>query len=210
MKYYLYISDAKVDMLLPQVPHEIKKKTATEMGFDLKVLKMNRKTETESDENRITRLETVLSFIREYGKVGSIDEPDDFIDDTEFMPFDSVEPLVYFTGTTKRSVFALAGSTHHLLGSNSNSSTVSKSLLSSIIHWLNERDRTNGEPDKFSNHALGSICAMALDSNTGGVPKQRLEFFAKRLLFDSEYNYMYAEKKIRVLLATPLYVAMTD
>ena len=24
MKYYLYISDAKVDMLLPQIPHELK------------------------------------------------------------------------------------------------------------------------------------------------------------------------------------------
>jgi hypothetical protein len=38
MKYYLYISDAKVDMLLPQVTHKAEKKTSTELGFDLKVL----------------------------------------------------------------------------------------------------------------------------------------------------------------------------
>ncbi len=35
-KYYIYISDAKMDMLLPQVPHGLKKKVATE--FKLKRL----------------------------------------------------------------------------------------------------------------------------------------------------------------------------
>src|SRR5260370_38180925 len=35
-KYYIYISDAKIDMLLPQVPHDLKKKVATE--FKLKRL----------------------------------------------------------------------------------------------------------------------------------------------------------------------------
>jgi hypothetical protein len=39
MKYYVYISDAKIDMLLPQVPHEVKKKMASEFGFDFKLLK---------------------------------------------------------------------------------------------------------------------------------------------------------------------------
>jgi len=35
MKYYTYISDSKIDMLLPQIPHEVKKKMATKFGFDL-------------------------------------------------------------------------------------------------------------------------------------------------------------------------------
>jgi hypothetical protein len=39
MKFYLYISDAKIDMLLPQIAHEAKKKIATEFGFDLKIFK---------------------------------------------------------------------------------------------------------------------------------------------------------------------------
>jgi hypothetical protein len=29
MKYYIYISDAKVDMLVPQLPHDIKKKVVS-------------------------------------------------------------------------------------------------------------------------------------------------------------------------------------
>ena len=38
MKYYIYISDAKVNMLLAQIPHNIKKKVATEFKIDLKVI----------------------------------------------------------------------------------------------------------------------------------------------------------------------------
>jgi hypothetical protein len=47
MKYYIYISDAKVDIVLPQVPHATGKKVATEFGIDLKVLKATRTTEEE-------------------------------------------------------------------------------------------------------------------------------------------------------------------
>ena len=37
MKYYLYIPDAKIDMLDPQVPHPAKEKFARQFGFDLKI-----------------------------------------------------------------------------------------------------------------------------------------------------------------------------
>jgi hypothetical protein len=37
VKYYLYISDSKVDMLLSQIPHETKKTIAAEFKIDLKL-----------------------------------------------------------------------------------------------------------------------------------------------------------------------------
>ena len=85
MKYYLYISDAKVDMLFPQVPHEIKSKVASEYKFDIKLFSASRKTETEGEDNRIARLESVVDFIQQYGKLGTVDHPDDFIADTLSM-----------------------------------------------------------------------------------------------------------------------------
>ncbi len=87
MKYYIYISDTKVDMLFPQVPHDIKKTVATKFGLDIKLFSASRKTETESEENRITRLEAVLEFIREYGNLGSTDDPDDYFEDVLPMRF---------------------------------------------------------------------------------------------------------------------------
>ncbi len=82
MKYYVYISDAKVDMLLPQITQEQKKKLATEFKIDLKILSASRKTETEMDDNRITKLEAVCEFIRQYGNLGTVDAPDEYIEDS--------------------------------------------------------------------------------------------------------------------------------
>jgi len=56
MKYYLYIPDAKIDMLDPQVPHPAKEKFARQFGFDLKFLSASRRTETEVEDNRVNRL----------------------------------------------------------------------------------------------------------------------------------------------------------
>ena len=38
MKYYLYISDTKVDMLYPQIPKPILKRIASSLSIDLKLL----------------------------------------------------------------------------------------------------------------------------------------------------------------------------
>lgn len=109
MKYYVYISDAKVDMLFPQVPHEIKKKVALEFKMDLKLLSESRKTETESDDNRIARLETVVDFIREFGNVGTVDEPNEYIEGIlpmrwgPYMNNNGIDsPVVYFGGETEK------------------------------------------------------------------------------------------------------------
>ena len=126
MKYYVYISDSKVDMLLPQIPKDVKRKIATEYKFDLKVLSASRKTEVEEADNRITRLEAVCDFVRNYTNVGSVDEPDEYIDDDLSMKWGSLTndyrgpapPLVvYFSGETERTICALGGSMRHVIGS---------------------------------------------------------------------------------------------
>ncbi len=116
MKYYIYISDTKLDMLYPQVPHEIKKKVATEFGIDFKLLKATRKAEVESEENRITKLEAVLAFIREYGNLGSVEEPNDYFEDTLPMRFQIIDEMMYLSGRTEQTILGLGGSAQHLLG----------------------------------------------------------------------------------------------
>lgn len=230
MKYYLYISDAKVDMLLPQIPHDAKRKVATELGFDLKILKVSRKTEEDSDENRISRLETVVEYIRKYGKVGTVDEPDDFIDDTQMMwsgP-DGSQTLAYFAGRTDKTVFGFAGSAHHLIGSNPGEEIwPGGSALNSITRWLMGNEDTKWQPKveeenlswKFGSNAsvFHMVCALAAHSNDpdeenrNPVPAQQsLEIFAKRLLFNPQYDSYWQKQKLQVLLGTPLYIAMTD
>jgi hypothetical protein len=103
MKYYIYISDAKVDMLFPQVPHDIKRKVSTKFGFDFKVVSASRQTEAETDESRISRLETVVEFIREFGNLGTVEQPDEYVEGdlvlhTAVFP-DRNPKYVYFGGS---------------------------------------------------------------------------------------------------------------
>lgn len=235
MKYYIYISDAKVDMLLPQIPHEIKKRIATEFKFDLKVLSTSRKTEIESEDNRITRLEAVIEFIRQYGNIGSVDQPDDYIEEALPMRWgplintgvshacgvhvEKEFQMVYFGGETEQTIVGLGGSAKHVLGNTGSSNTSSYSLTPYLILYIARELGLRQEESKMSVYnpdvAVRTEClsdsdswpldAVKLATRQMEGPKQQLEFVAKRLLSGEASN-----SKQKVLLATPLYVAMAE
>jgi hypothetical protein len=83
MRYYQYISDSKVDMLLPQIPLKAKQKITSEIGFDIKILSGKIKTERDSldDVAQIAvppenRAEHVVKFV-EWHLIGDRDQADD-------------------------------------------------------------------------------------------------------------------------------------
>lgn len=225
MKYYVYISDAKVDMLLPQVPHDIKKKVAVEFKTDIKIFSAARKTETESEDNRIARLESVVEFLETYGKVGSVERPDDYIQDTLPMrwgPYARTDKdeIVYFGGEAGTTAIGLGGSMRHVIGSvGSDSPTVGSFtpfLMRTLVGVLE-----GGEPEIHASlknrpdtHSLPFSAVTLANENMMGPP-ERMEFLAKRLL-DSDRDLAVDERESairgfkRVLLGTPLYVALAD
>ncbi len=228
MKYYLYISDAKVDMLIAQIRHDATKKISTEFGFDLKVLNAKRRSESESDENRFTRLEVVISFIREYGNLGSVDKPGEYFEGT--MPIrlgplsEGTDPgIIYFTGRTKRTLVGLGGSPKHMIGSTDAPRTI---LAGSdawhlyrylVRHVENDRRQTLPHQDIDDMREMLEL-AEHISSRLKG-PLQKLEFVAKRLQFgkiprvtssDWSMSVPNIEGITQVLLGTPLYVALAQ
>ncbi|WP_263353309.1 DUF7019 family protein [Acidicapsa acidisoli] len=223
MKYYIYISDAKVDMLFPQVPHDIKKKVALEFKMDLKLLSASRKTETESEDNRIARLETVVDFIREYGDIGTADRPGEYIEDTLSMRWGYYgfqrddNPVVYFGGETERTILGLGGSTKHLIGNAGTSSAHSHSATPFLLDFLSKELGLHSEnPDlewaRQHGQDFSPITAVELATTQMRGPEQRIDFVAKRLAYGpvERFNDNPLLKDKHVLLATPLYVAMAD
>jgi len=218
MKYYVYISDAKVDMLLAQIPHDAKQRLATEFKFDLKLLSASRKTETESDDNRFSRLDAVVTFIREYGNLGTVDEPDEYVEgylDMRWGPYgeerDEKGSLVYFGGITERTIVGLGGSMKHVIGNsgatNAHSHSWTPMLMRSIEEDLKFDERKQQSPDRAEVEAGGDRSLQAVELATTEIkgPTQPLEFIAKRLLYGRGYS-----KKKKVLLGTPLYVALLE
>jgi hypothetical protein len=190
-------------MLYPQVAHETSAKFSNEFGFDFKFLKALRKREWVTDENRINRLESVLSFIREYGNVGTIDEPDEYIEDTQSMWFGPRDDVAFFSGTTDRTTYGLCGSAKHLVGQDPNKCPwPARSALVGVYNLLSE------EVSPDDRNALGAVVTMASLAAVMKRPQQRLEFLGKRLAFDPHFEHN--GKSTQLLLASPLYVAMTS
>jgi hypothetical protein len=232
MKYYIYISDAKVDMLLPQIPYEAKKKIATELKIDFKVFSASRKTEQGEDTNRITRLEAVSKFIFEYGDVGTPDDPGEYIADTLSMRWGPLgyweskdTPIVYFGGVTENTLVGLTGSEKHVLGNTSTGSFYAGSNHIVLVYSLARRYKLNPKDQskvlkleqslnemEMSLHSRPmsepiierlTIDAVYHASHEIHGPEQRLEFLAKRLFYGEAHGR-------KVILATPLYVAMAE
>jgi hypothetical protein len=74
MKFYIYVSDAKLDMLFAQMPMPISKRIAADLSIDLKVVSVSL-THTPSDASRYSKLKVVTKYIEENEKVGSVGSP---------------------------------------------------------------------------------------------------------------------------------------
>jgi hypothetical protein len=207
MKYYLYISDAKVDMLLKQIDEDKKKKIVTSLGFDLKVISAKRTVEVEAKENQIARLETVVSYIQKYGNIGSVDEPDQYIYDVLPMALNVVRDLdhefslMYLAGRTPKTVLGLAGSLKFMLGQNPETKAFTHSAAEHICRVL---DREFDQPAMGPEFVGGELSAVLTAEQEMRGPKVNYEFVAKRLAYSPDSEGM------GVLLATPIYIAMAD
>jgi hypothetical protein len=74
MRYYEYLSSAKVDMLFPQIDRS-PKVVGREVGVDLKVVKISSKTDGKNPPSGFEKLAEVEDWIYAHEPVGTVDEP---------------------------------------------------------------------------------------------------------------------------------------
>ncbi|WP_369154328.1 SAVMC3_10250 family protein [Streptomyces sp. R02] len=217
-RFYLYISDVKVDMLLAQLAPSAAATRTTEVGVDLKFVNGRRTVETSSDAAPVSRLERVLERLDKQDAVGTVEEPGPFFRGR--LPMRWGAPArgddtsqVFFAGRTARTVVALGGSTRHVLGSTddtANGAPLSRSMLPSLMDGLRLDPRiaalltaTDPAPPGAPDGPALRAVREAADGMRG--PAQTLEFVAKRLLRGTD-----PESGETVLLGSPLYVALAD
>jgi hypothetical protein len=220
-KFFLYISDAKLEMLYQQIASGRKNKKSMEWGVDLKVVNLAQKTERDADSSRNDKLKVILQAMEDVGLVGTIDTPKEYIKGSLPMKWGMLQdwgrpteepPLVYFGGRTQNTVFGLGGSSRHVIGvygaSATGSRSVTPSLVGQLLDGLNksrEGWRTCPKFEGDDNYDTYVAIGLATDKLNG--PEQNMEFYAKTLL-TGEFKHKQ-EKMTKVLLASPLYVALT-
>lgn len=225
MKYYLYISDSKVDMLLPQVRDDVKKKVAFEFKIDLKVLGLVRRAEHEGPNDRVARLQAVCDHLESEGRIGSTDDPLDYFGDTMPMKWGPLRRLrgavrnqadrtdwnfIYFSGSTDKTVVGLGGSESHVIGSPAVTGRyVPPSGVPGISHYLGELVlETEGEDFPIDAEPSALESAVRVNSSMRGTTQQ-LEFVAKKLLYGQQPAASGSNVQ-HVLIGSPLYVALAE
>ena len=228
MKYYIYVSEAKVDMMFSQIPRRTRDRIATELKFDLKLFSTTFK-ESETKDTLYSKLKLVVDYLQKNFDIGTIDSPKEYFMGNLPMrwgPFPTYEEkpsVVYFVGHTNSTILGLGGSLKHVIGyqgdlsfspiSASNFTPYLLSVLEGELD-LTETEKESEDwrmaqaisypPYEDRNEMALSVVADSLKELRG--PEQQLEFLARKLIVDER---VVLGTPI-VVLGTPIYVALAD
>ncbi len=220
LRYYVYISDAKVDMLLPQVDAGFTRRRATEVGISLKFVSARRSVESAASD-RVARLERVVRHLDDFGDVGTVDAPGQYVRGRLPMRWGPLplgpSPLVYFGGRTERPIVGLGGASGHVLGAPvptqgaapaEQELPFAPSTAPGLLAGLTAAVTADGADGAPQPDALASV---QLANRTLRGAEQEVEFLAKRLLHGPiPYPELDGHDGVTVLLGSPLFVALAD
>lgn len=208
-RYYVFISDSKVDMLLPQIDPGRSRagKRTTELKVNLSVLSAKVTSDSSGGGDRIARLERVVRYLADFGDLGTVDEPGQFfagIMPMRWGPFLETS-LVYFAGEQDDVVVGLGGSGKHVLGAPAESEKGSPG--GSNTPWLLKGLAADPEISELLGVGQDSddnvLRAVTFAGAEMPGPEQNVEFIAKRLLHGRVDGKS-------VILGSPLYAAVAD
>lgn len=207
MKYYVYISDTKVDMLLPQIPESFKKRVALDLGIEISILGAKLKGSVKRDpmpDERVARLQTVVRYLERKDLVGTVQEPKDFFHAIESMKWGATRyapDAALFASYSNDAVVAMFGSVQHVLGEVATLGEPQSSIPYMVRNLLVDgsgRERAIPEPGVNSLHVLGAAVETVREYEGA---EQSLEYVA-RPYWSGMYDHRW------VVVGSPLYVAL--
>jgi hypothetical protein len=202
MKYYLYISAPKVEMLFPQIPPKFLQGASAELTVNLGLVSTTVKgTQPESFESLSPQVAAVSKYLHAHAEVGTVESPGQYISGSLPMKYGVVaeyaSDIAFFGAKVGRARCVLVGSSDSLLGSPQRAGANHAPYYYTLkfLNYLVEGNETTPEqPPYYSYKRAYEIAMKALIGNP-----QRLEFLAKTL---------HTEKNL--VVATPIYVALDE
>jgi hypothetical protein len=225
VRYFVYISKNKVDMLFGQIHASFLDGLSGKVEVNLLMLKSKLKKDA-NEPSLYQKLAAIEKYIEKHQGVGTIDSPQPYVKGTMDMSWGLyASSLVFFVGTTSESILSLGGSTHNVIGHELAHPTVSYSDTPHMLALLEQefaltteaeaRDET--ESDGFGDRTNQVLRSIEQASITDWGVRHRVSFLAKRLLQGAEVpksrnliTGLTGQEggRKRVVLGTPLYVAL--
>lgn len=237
MDYYVYVSDSKVDMLLPQIRRARDRKVSREMSAHVGPVSAKQTSETRPLEDRIHRLRVVVDHLRSKEQLGTIDLPGPWIEDELDLQWGMLnhfhmaagEQVAWFSGYRDGVYLGMGGSASHLIGYGTadggfRAGSLAPTLLAALSEEValvldeDEADRIEGRnrlaavPElarDLEDETLRGIAGVAASHH---FPAQRMRFVAKRLLWGPTWTPDADGRAVEAtaVLGTPLFVAQVD
>ena len=224
IRFYLYLSETKLNMLNDQI-FENRRKVKKTLKVKIPFVSGQYETEPSDEIKREEMLLEVEEELEERQLVGTIEEPKTYFKgimrmrwgifiDLGYRPKD--EPaLVFFGGRAKEGpiMVGLGGSSRHVYGHEGASSTYSRSTTPTIVRWLMAGIHDDAPPNlpkvwgwDYEKQELNAAIGIALHYLR--PPTQDLQFLAKTLHVDTlhGHEHMTGVPSTKVILGTPLYV----
>jgi hypothetical protein len=160
MRYYVYISSSKLEMLLPQIPTAVQQEIAAELKFDVKLLSAKISTKRESLDTDVAKLKVVERHIMREN-VGTLEAPNGswikgilamrafripyfkepfgiiFVGEKDIPSEDRNLSISPYSGRQRTNIFGLAGSAQNIVGTvSADVPKMSFSFLPDILEGL--------------------------------------------------------------------------
>jgi len=214
LRFYVYISDAKVEMLMAQIPPRALKRIGAELSINLKVLSV-KFTERESLDSRYSRAAAVTQYLTAQGLVSEVNDSSMYFA-VERAPMRWAHVgnpgLVFFAGEIEGSVVFLTGSPHHVIGAAPRAvidprPPASHTILPLDAYWdvfddWNEPAEIGGSRPA---DLAGSFHKGLFRESPHTPATESLSFLARRMLRHED-----STRQRTIVLGSPVWVAVND
>ena len=217
MKYYLYLSKSKIEMLAAQIPSSALKGVSAEFKANIGVLSSTVKAaEAPAADNVFSKTEAVAKHLKKLGKVGTISEPKLYVGGMLPMRWgtlwDYASDLLFFSGESNGRHVALVGASASAIGAPLRVES-QHSLEYYSLRFLNGMLESKlvlaeDEPEQKSpeQHPRDHVSYMrAIGKATSQLPQevQGVEFIARVLFVDQAATP-------GLIVATPLFAYLSE
>lgn len=202
LRYFVFVSDIKVQMLLDQISEPVRRSIAAELRLDFKLVSLTLTSPVVDgslqQRTRMAKLAVVEDHLRRYQRVGDLTARRGYIGadaELDWKPLDDNE-TVLFCGYAQRLLVVLGGSVSHLVGRPPADMQIG-SHPATIRAAVHDDEPESGDLGRDLQAVARAVC----------ITPQPVRFLARAisrgpLEGDSEHD--------EYLLATPLFVEAID
>lgn len=203
-RYYVYISQTKLDMLVPQIPASHLRSLEAEIKVNVAAVAVGVKKPASAPSPDLAAKTRVLCdyLEKQEGWIGTVANPGRYVKGTALLQYgvmrDYVAELVFFGGDVDGVKVGMIGSPASLIGAAADTAA-NHSLDYYTLKFLNRAAERDVSKEASADQTYEMAVEQALQDDMLPPNQYRLEFLARPLFHND-----------RLLVATPIYVALAD